>query len=392
MAGNVGGAKRSKAGGRVAAASLDAMTIELATGLSVADFETLASDGRSEARALVAEKFARQFDRLARDGINKLCLDLLDIFSKDPDIVVRSLFAKSIRASLYLPLAIVQRLCRDEIAVAGDTLRDSPILDDTFLGEIVQSMPEAYALAIADRRPLGEDVVDTLIEYKGTKRVVVRLLDNNGAHFSDSALLKMSDWGHSDKDIADRLRRRPNLPFAFVNRGVLELADSVAWRSLGERTMSKFEATQLQDRFEGKAGVRCSQKGQRFVRLRSALKEAFERGELVPSTLLGYLRDRDIDRLECGFSVMAGLDLKWVRTLLYGSDRRGLIVLCLKAAFTTADYLAFRMALSLAELGRDRHQTEQRYSENAMKFASDQYDKMRSDPRELKRWLPPGAA
>ena len=156
--------------------------------------------------------------------------------------------------------------------------------------------------------------------------------------------------------------------------------------------MTKYEATQLQDRFEGKAGVRCSTKGLRVDRLRGSLRESFERGELLPSTLLTYLHSRDIDRLECGFSVITGLDLKWVRTLLYGSDRRGLIALCLKAEFTTSDYLAFRMALSMAELGRDRDQTRQRYSMAAMKFASDQYDKMRADERELRRWLPRDAA
>ena len=383
--------KRSKTDDLIAAASLDAMTIELRTGLSPADIRALAADSPPEARAMVAGKFACEFDRLARDEVNKLCMGLLDIFLADSDFGVRSQFARSIRASPYLPRKIAERLAGDEIDVAAPILRDSPVLDDSFLAELVKTRPEAYALAITDRQPLGEDIVDALIEYKGTKRVVARLLDNGEAQFSDSTFLKLIEWGQADQEIADRLSKRPNLPFAFVSQGVVELADRVAWRSLGERTMTKFEATQLQDRFDGKAGCRCSPKGERFDRLQGALKVSFEKGELKPSTLLAYLRDRDIDRLECGFSVMTGLDLKWVRKLLYGSDRRGLIALCLEAAFTTADYLAFRMALSLAELGRDRGQ-QQHYSEDAMKFASDQYDRMRADSRELQRWLPWDAA
>ncbi|MDH3663725.1 MAG: DUF2336 domain-containing protein, partial [Alphaproteobacteria bacterium] len=363
--------------------------VELATGLSLADVESLGSDCSPAVRADIAIKFAREFDRLAKAGANKLTGDLLDIFSRDRERLVRMRFAEAIKTSPYLPPKIAQRLAGDEIDVAAPILRECPILDEAAISDIVKTMPEAYALVIAERQPLGEQLVDQLIEHKGTKRVVARLLDNGEAGLSEAALLRFREWGKADPEIADRLQKRPNLPFAFVNQQLVDLADQVQWRSLGERTMTKFEATQLQIRFEGKTGQRFSSNGERFRRLHRTLKGEFERGLLKPSTLLAFLRDRDIDRLECGFVVVTGLDLRWVRTLLYGSDRRGLIALCLKADFSTADYLAFRMALSLAELGTTREQPKQRYLQKNMEFARDQFERMRAEPRQLDSWLPP---
>lgn len=378
--------------GSEAARPLDATAIELATGLSIADVEALGSDPSPTIRAKIAVKFAREFDRLAKGPINKLTGDLLGVFSRDADRQVRMRFADGIRTSPHLPPSIATRLAKDEIDVAAPILRESPVLDETVLGDIIKTRPEIHALAIADRRPLSAALVDLLIEYKGTVRLVTRLLDNDEADISEKVLLDLRDWGRSNPDIASCLSKRPNLPFAFVDQSIVELADKVQWPSLGQRIMTRSEATQLQSRFQGKSGYQSSSKGARYHRLQAALKQDFERGALTPSTLLAFLRDRDIDRLECGFSTMSGLDLRRVRGLLHDSDRRGLIALCLKADFSTADYLAFRMALSLAELGTVREQPIQRYDEKAMRFARDQFEKMRAEPHRLGLWLPSDAA
>lgn len=378
--------------GFMAEPSFDPIMVELATGLSIADVHALGTEPTPDVRADIAVKFAHEFDRIAKGPFYKMTADLLDFFSEDRDQLVRKRFAESVKTSLYLPSNIAGRLAKDEIEVAAPILRESPVLDDVLIGEIATTMPEPYVLTIAERRPLSEGMVNLMIEHKGTKRVVARLLDNDEAEISEDALLYFQEWGQSDPDIADRFRRRPKLPFAFVSQSVSELADSVQWPSLSKRIMTKSEATLLQSLFDGKAGHRCSSRGARFHRLYRPLKDRFERGFLKPLTLLAFLRDQDIDRLECGFAIMAGLDLRRVRQLLHGSDRRGLIALCLKAEFSTADYLTIRIALSLAELGTVQQQPQQRYTDKAMKFAYDQFEKMRAEPDQLKDWLPSEAA
>lgn len=366
----------------------DATAIELATGLSLADVEILGAHPSPEVRADIAVKFAREFDRLSKDSSNRLATEFLKIFSKDRTKLVRMCFAESIKNSVSLPLDVAQYLAKDDIDVAAPILRESPVLSETIIGDIIKTMPEDYSLTIADRKPLSRLLTALMIEHKGTKRVAMRLLDNDKADFSEDALLSFHEWGRIEPDIATRLRRRPNLPFSFVNQNVVELTDKLQWRSLGERTMSKYEASQLQDRFEGRTGQRYLSGGTRFRRMEQALREDFERGHLDPPQLLAFLRDRNVDHLECALAIMTGLDLQKVRGLLHGSDRRGLIALCLKADFSCADYLAFRMALGLAEIGTLREEQEQKYSETTMIFACDQFEKMRANPNQLKRWLP----
>ena len=370
---------------------LDAAAVELATGLSIADMETFKTAPSPATRAAIAVKLARHLERQAKSPAGKLARDLMLVFSKDDDRLVRMHFAEGIKAYPHLPPVVATRLARDDIDVAAPILRESPALNEERLGDIVRTMPEPHALAVAERRPLSEGLVELLIEHKGVLRVVVRLLDNDQAMLSEAVLLQLHERGQFDPEIAERLRRRPNLPFAFINQGVVDLAEQVRWPSLGERTMSKYEATQLQRRLDGSAVHRRSTRGERSLRLLRDLRQEFERGDLKPSSLLAFLRDQDVDRLECGFAVMSGFNIRWVRNLLHGSDRRGLIALCLKAEFTTADYLAFRIALGLAELGAVRDKPSQKYPEKTMEFARDQFEKMRAEPDELQRWLPSDA-
>jgi uncharacterized protein (DUF2336 family) len=368
---------------------LDATAIELATGLSRDDVETLSAHPSPMVRADISVKFAREFDRLSKGTPNGLTREFLRIFSKDRDKLVRMCFAEAIKASIHLPLEFAERLAKDVIDVATPILRNCPVLTEAMIHDIIITMPEAYALVLADRRPLSASSADIMIEHRGTKNVVVRLLDNHAAELSPHALGGFHEWGKTDQDLAGRLRKRPNLPFDYVNQNVTELADRVHWRSLGERRMTKYEASQLQDRFQRKTGPRHLVSSNRVQRLLQDLREDFEKGQLEPSKLLAFLHDRDVDRLECALSVMTGLDLQKVRSLLRGSDRRGLTALCLKADFTSADYLAFRMALGLSEIGTVREEQQQRYSETTMMFAWDQFEKMRADPRQLERWLAP---
>jgi uncharacterized protein (DUF2336 family) len=369
------------------AGRLDATAVELATGLSISDIETLSAHPSAEVRADISVKFAREFDRLAKGVPNALNREFLKVFSKDRTKLVRMCFAEAIKGSAYLPLDFAERLAKDVIDVAMPILRYCPVLTEEIMADVIVTMPEVYALAIADRQPLSMSLADFMIEQKGTKRVVVRLLDNHAAELSHEALTGLQDWSKTDQDIAARLRRRPNLPFDFVNQHVTELADRVHWRSLGERRMTKYEAWQLQDRFQRKTGQRHFMNGNQIQRMLLELREDFEKGLLDPSTLLSLLHDREVDRLECAFSVMTGLGLQKVRSLLRGSDRRGLTALCLRADFTSADYLAFRMALGLSEIGMVREEQQQRYSETTMMFAWDQFERMRADPLQMKRWL-----
>lgn len=362
--------------------------IEIATGLTFEDVEALRSDGAQQVRAEIAAKFASQFDRLNRGRVSKITADILKSFSNDRAKLVRRRFAEGIKSSRHLPAKVAARLARDEIDIASPILETSLCLEDREIEDIIKTMPESYSLAITGRKPLSEAQTDLLIEHKGTLRVVSRLIDNDEAALSEASLRWLHQWGESNPEVAQRLIRRPNLPFEMIHDYVVDLAEKLQWASLSTQTMTSVEAKRLSTRIRGPARPRCTPNGARFNQLQQNLKARADSGDLHPADLLAALRDGDVDLVECGFTILAATDLKRVRNLLYGSDKRGLIALCLKASFSTADYLAFRVALGLVELGAAERQSVLSYGEMAMQFATEQFEQFRAQPDQIDLWVP----
>ena len=367
--------------------AIDETAVEIATGLTVDDIETLRANASEEARVQIAVKFARQFGRLSRGKTRKLTSDLLDHFSTDRAKQVRIWFATELSDSPHLPVDIAVRLARDDIDVAWPILDGSPVLDDEQIEDIIKTMPEPYSLAIAGRKPLSEPLVDLLIEHKGTVRVVTRLIDNERAVLSEPTLSWLADWGRSNPEIERHLVRRPNLPVALIQHYVADLADKLQWPSLETRTMTKFEALRLQNQTVGASRYRRPQSEDRFSGMRRELQDRFAAGDLEPHDILQFLKDGDADSVEYGLAVLSGIEPRRVRNLLYGSDKRGLVALCLRAKFAASEYLAFRMALGLTELCAASEQPVMSYDDATFKFAKEQFEQMRTSPAEIDIWL-----
>ena len=94
-----------------------------------------------------------------------------------------------------------------------------------------------------------------------------------------------------------------------------------------------------------------------------------------------------MDLVELSLVIIAQLDLRRVRNLLYGSDKRGLIALCLRTGFTTSEYLVFRMALGLVERGAAIDAPDVTYETITAQFAKAQFETMRNHPEQINAWI-----
>lgn len=368
-------------------AMTDGVRLEIATGLSLADIEALKADGGEAVRAEIAAKFAAQFDRLHHGKTYGLTNDILTLFSHDSSREVRLRFVKHIKASGHLPPDVANRLARDELDIAEPILLESPVLSDSDLEGIIRDMPESYALPIADRRPLSAAVSDVLIEHRGTLRVVGRLIDNHEAALSDAGLTWIFEWSLSHPEIDSRLQRRPHLPFKILRKQIAALGEKIRWDAIRTQTMTKGEASQLLGQIHGPARTQMPRGSKRLMEIIRALDERYRAGKLAPVDVIGYLKEQKINMVEFSMVVMTKLDIRQVRNLLYGSDKRGLVALCVKAGFTTSEYLALRIALSLIETGASVSRAAVTYDPDTADFAKTQFDTMRADPDQIKPWV-----
>jgi uncharacterized protein (DUF2336 family) len=366
---------------------LNGAEIEMATGLTLDDVMLLESDASPDARAMIAAKFATQYDRLNRSRIQQLADDMLRLFARDASRTVRQRFAEAIKTSRRLDPAVALDLANDEIDIATPILEASPVLSDADLQRVILKNPEAYSLVIAGRPALGQATTDFLIEKKGTTRVVCRLLDNAEASLSDDALNWMFEWGKTDPEVSTRLKRRPDLPFEVTQKHVKALGEELNWQAVILNSMSRAEAALLMGQMTGSGRPQLMRSGRRLSQTLEHLQNRRQAGTLTPITIIGFLRDRSIDLVEVALAVLAAVDVRRVRNLLYGSDKRGLVALCLRTGFTTSEYLAFRMVLGMIEISAANQAPAITYDVSTARYAKAQFETMRKHPEQIAAWI-----
>jgi len=355
---------------------------EAAERLAAKDVATLQQDPSPANRALVARKFGAQYDELAETGRPDLVKALLHLLVGDVETQVRRSLSLAVASSDKLPVQVASRLARDRIEVAQPVLEQSPLLDDAELIEIVRTNAMQYALAVAGRERVSEQLADVLVD-SGEQRVVARLVGNAGAELSNKTLRRvLEDW-RDDKQVQDRLVRRPALPFELIEHMVGAIGDRIEWELVQTRRMDPHEARALMQAVRERTAVGLTAKEHGDRKLEVHLRERFSGGDLTHDDLVRFLREGDIAAFEQSLALMARLDLKTVRRFAYNDDRRYLAALCLKAGLPAPHYLTIRMALELASRSIGSGGDDDTFASEAMHFVHRQYEQLRGEPAKL---------
>jgi uncharacterized protein (DUF2336 family) len=132
-----------------------------------ADLE-LARDADDTVRARVGKKLgeARPAELPALTAKKQaLTIETIESLAVDTSGRVREAIARALKQSIDAPPHVVQQLARDiEIKVAAPILRNSPMLADADLLDIMNSGPIKGVLnAIAKRRNVGQGVTELLV-------------------------------------------------------------------------------------------------------------------------------------------------------------------------------------------------------------------------------------
>lgn len=353
--------------------------------LGLADVRRLARDRSPAARAEVARKFGAQFDELAVGATSELAKGVLLLLVRDVAREVRKALAESVAHSHQLPAEVASRLARDEIEIARPILEHSPVLSDQELIDIVRTNSMQYALAVAGRERLGEALCEALVDT-GHEPVIARLVENQRAELSKRTMQRILEEFRDSRDVTERLVRRPELPHELVDELVSIIGDRLSWELVRSRRMTQEEAHRIVQAIRDRVGIAtvAHEHGERS--LERHLRERLAAGELGPDDLLVFLREGDISSLETALAVMARLDVRRVRRLLYSVDRRRLAALCIAADLPTPHYVALRMALELAEACHDERGGKS-YDSATLGYVCSLYEKLKLDADKVRELL-----
>jgi uncharacterized protein (DUF2336 family) len=354
--------------------------------LTMADVHRLRGDRSVDGRCELASKFGRQLDELMGGANRDLCTAILHLLVKDLEAEVRRALSESVSTSLHLPFEIASRLARDAIEVARPILESSPVLTDDELVDIVRTNAMQYALAVAGRESVSEALSDALVDT-GEQQVVVRVVGNTGAKLSNRALQRITEDYRNDREVQDRLVRRPELPYELVEQLVGVIGDRLEWELIQSRRITPDQARHLVRATRERATISVVAKDHGDQSVMRHLRRRQGAADLDHDTVLGFLRDGDISSFENALALFAGLDVRSVRRLIYSGDRRQMAAVCIKAGLPTAHYIALRMALELAEQCVSNRDLDRGYAPDTMRFIQGQYERLKQEPDKVEELL-----
>jgi uncharacterized protein (DUF2336 family) len=355
--------------------------------LTMDDVAHLRANRDASARAAVAAKFGQQFDALsAEDETGELAQAILQLLVRDVAKEVRRSLAETVAGSPNLPPGIAGRLARDDIEVARPVLERSPVLGEAELGEIVRTHAMQYALAVAGRESLSETLAEVLAET-GHREVAHRLVGNTGAKLSVRTMKRIMEDHEGDREIEDRLVRRPALSYEMVERLAGIVASRLEWELVREQRLAPELARQIVAAARERATISMVAREHGRAGPERELRRRHLAGELGPDDVVAFLRAGDVTQFETGMALLADLETQQARRLLYGQDRRCLAAVCARAGFPAPLYLVVRMALELAEEGLSsrRRAGGPAYSPEALRFIHQQYGQLSADPELVAR-------
>jgi uncharacterized protein (DUF2336 family) len=340
------------------------------------DVIALKKDKSPAVRGSIARKFGRQFDSLNGGGSKGLADGLLMMLLKDVSVDVRSALATEVAGSKNLPANAVSQLARDDIRVAMPVLQQSPLLDDETLKEIVRTQSMQYALAVAGREHVSEDLSEALIDT-GDRDVVLKVAGNAGAKVSQQAMQRVVDDFSEDLEIQDRMSRRPALPFEIAEQLVGIIGAQLEWDLVNTRRLNPDEAKRIMDSVNSSVSIGVAAKAAEADKQMKSLRTQMQSGDFEHADVVKALRDGDIQLFELGLALFARLDHATARKQIYSEDRRRLAAVCAAGDFSPPHYLTIRMALELAHEASSNGQANGDYGEDSVRYVLNQYERMR---------------
>src|SRR5262245_43647241 len=204
--------------------------------LTQEDIRRLVRGDSPEERASATAKLCQRIDRVElSEEDRESALQILGMLASDTAILVRQALAVTLRNSPRLPRDIALKLAKDIDAVAVPVLKNSPMLTDEDLVEIVLAGSENKQVAIAQRAVLSEGLTEVIALY-GAKPAVVAAAANNGAVFSDEAYDGVMKRYAKDDDVKGALISRAVRPIHVTEKLITLVAGD-----LFDRLVNKHE-------------------------------------------------------------------------------------------------------------------------------------------------------
>jgi uncharacterized protein (DUF2336 family) len=286
-----------------------------------------------------AERWGALLDQIARlflGGIERLSAYQIDQFD---DVFVQlmsrvdarslvKLSQKFAEAKCVLP-QVNRRLAFDKNAsVSAPVLKSRGIAPELLL-EVIQSGGAGHRLAIASRHPVDSPVSDALARC-AERAVHHALAENLGVRMSEAGWASLARLGESDRELAEKLARRSDLP-APLKRKLHAKRDDARMRLLN--AMPGVMRDQIEDTIasQGATGSLPDPAPSDLASAQARMLELNRKGKLNDSALNRFAVYGEYVEISAALALLTGSPIEVIRTLIASDKLEGLVLAC-KAA------------------------------------------------------------
>lgn len=180
--------------------------------MTVHDQLQLIPTGQPNLSAEVARSYAERYLAAEPGSAEQTTMAAaLTVLLDDPGRPVRLAIAKVLAASNYAPAHVIRSLANDVDEIAVLVLRQSPLLDETELVDLLAEGSSAVQMAIAERADLTAGVSAALCEV-ADEDACMTLLHNPHAKVLKSSLVRLAERFEAYPDLCDQLLKHADLP------------------------------------------------------------------------------------------------------------------------------------------------------------------------------------
>ncbi len=237
----------------------------------------------------------------------------------------------------------------DHIDVAQPVLSRSPRLDDDDLVVSANCKSQLHLHAIAQRRSLSEAVTDVLVE-RGDRSVVLSVVKNIGARFSDNGFRNLVDRANGDDTLGIQVGLRHDIPRPHYLNLIEQASSVVRARLTAENPEASVAIANVVAQVA--AGVRQQARttSADFAAAQEAVEQLNRRRRINETDIYHYARDRKFEETAIALSMMCDTPIDVAERALLDPAAEIILILARVAGLSSTTTKAL-MLLRAADRG-----------------------------------------
>ncbi len=311
------------------------------------DIRRLVKGESPEQRALATRKICEQIDKRELSESDRLYASkILDHLADDAAELVRKALAVTLQNSPNLPHDLAMRLARDVDAVATPVLRNSPVLTEEDLVEIVLAGSPGKQVAVANRKEVGSGLTEVIAMY-GCRDAVQAVAMNEGASFSDDAYAGVINRFEDDEGIKGALIDRSELPVHISEKLVAIVTGELFDRLVNTHELPPQLAIEIATGARERATLDLVEQAGVSTDPGRFAQQLHLSGHLTPSLLMRAICLGYMPFVEYAMAELAGVPRAKAWLMIHDAGVLGLKTIFERAGLPASMFAAFRMAIEV---------------------------------------------